>query len=80
MQLIQIRTNWIRQSTGQLSTASAIAMTLRTTGRLATSFIETGDVYLITRYAIITLLNAIILAQIIYYDASRKRKSMPKVK
>jgi hypothetical protein len=73
-QLLQIRTNWVRQNTGQLSKASSVAMTLRTIGRLATSVIETGDIYLILRYAILTFLNAIILTQIVLCDANRSRR------
>jgi hypothetical protein len=53
-------------------------MTLRTAGRLATSIIETGDIYLIMRYAIVTFLNATLVAQIIYYDRQRTRRSEAK--
>jgi len=80
LQLIQIRTNWVRQSTGQLSRASSIAMTLRTAGRLATNVLETGDAYLIGRYAILTLLNSTLLSQIMYYSAQRSSRTGEKLK
>ena len=66
-QSIQIWTNFRNGSTGQLSGISIFMMLFRSGGRLFTCVTETGDPYRTTVYAISTVLNVILVAQIVYY-------------
>jgi len=66
-QLVQILANYRNGSTGQLS---AITMALLFAGSLArifTSIQETGDQTVVATYAVSFVVNAILLAQIIFY-------------
>lgn len=75
--LLQIVANFRASSTGQLSAITVGLLFLGCVVRIATSWIETGDLLTVANYVISTLLNGTILGQILYYGgkaAERKKK------
>ena len=72
--------NFRASSTGQLSAITVGLLFLGCVVRIATSWIETGDLLTVANYVISTLLNGTILGQILYYggraaDAKKKKDS-----
>ena len=75
---MQIVANYKRQSTGQLSSTTAILIVTGCFVRVFTSIHETGDLLLVAVFAIAGIMNAIVLAQILYYgnaDEIKTKKS-----
>jgi mannose-P-dolichol utilization defect protein 1 len=64
---LQISTNYRSSSTGQLSAITVGLLFLGCVVRIATSWIETGDMLTVVNYVVSTLLNGTILGQILYY-------------
>lgn len=73
--LLQIVANFRAESTGQLSVVTVGLLFLGCVVRIATSWIETGDMLTVINYVLSTLLNGIIVGQIIYYANAQKQKS-----
>ena len=79
MQLIQIVENKKNGSTGQLSAITMGLLFAGSVARIFTSIQETGDYLVIVTYAVSSLANAIICAQILYYwNAPAKGKKSVK--
>lgn len=78
--LLQIVANIRASSTGQLSAITVGLLFLGCVVRIATSWIETGDLLTVANYIISSLLNGTILAQILYYggNAAAARKNTKK--
>ena len=77
-QFAQIWTNFRNGGTGQLSGISIFMMLFRSTGRLFTYLMETGDPYRIAVYAISTALNLVLVAQILHYGKATEKADKPK--
>jgi len=65
--LLQIVANFRASSTGQLSAITVGLLFLGCVVRIATTWIETGDLLTVVNYIIATVLNGTILGQILYY-------------
>jgi len=78
--LLQIVANFRASSTGQLSAVTVGLLFLGCVVRIATSWIETGDLLTVANYVISTLLNGTILGQILYYGgkAAAKKQTLKK--
>ncbi|XP_057302400.1 mannose-P-dolichol utilization defect 1 protein-like [Hydractinia symbiolongicarpus] len=72
---LQIWTNFSNGHTGQLSLITQVLLAAGSLARVFTSVQETGDVFMISQFAVTCLLNCVILAQIFYYwDVAVDRK------
>ena len=70
--------NFRASSTGQLSAITVGLLFLGCVVRIATTWIETGDLLTVVNYIIATVLNGTILGQILYYGgkaAAEKKDS-----
>jgi len=78
--LLQIVANFRASSTGQLSAITVGLLFLGCVVRIATSWIETGDLLTVANYVISTVLNGTILGQILYYggNAAAKKQQLKK--
>lgn len=78
--LLQIVANFRASSTGQLSAITVGLLFLGCVVRIATSWIETGDMLTVANYVISTVLNGTILGQILYYggNAAAKKQQLKK--
>jgi len=72
--LLQIVTNYRASSTGQLSAITVGLLFLGCVVRIATTWIETGDLLTVVNYIIATVLNGTILGQILYYGGNAAAK------
>uniref|UniRef100_A0A1I7ZXN8 Mannose-P-dolichol utilization defect 1 protein homolog n=1 Tax=Steinernema glaseri TaxID=37863 RepID=A0A1I7ZXN8_9BILA len=70
---IQIIENFRQGSTGQLSLISVLLQFGGCVARVFTSLQETGDNLIIVNFAIATLLNGVILSQVLYYWSKEPR-------
>lgn len=75
--LIQIYTNYKNGSTGQLSAVTCAMLFFGSVARIFTSYQETGDSMLILTYLVSSCTNGLIIAQLIYYWSSDKKKNTP---
>lgn len=67
--------NYRKQSTGQLSSTTALMIVIGCCVRVFTSIQETGDQLLIVIFAVAGVMNGIVLAQIFYYGNADERSS-----
>ena len=74
--MIQIWTNFKSGGTGQLSTISIYMMLFRSTGRWYTYLAETDDLIRISVYAVASVLNVVLVAQMVYYYYSYDNKAL----
>jgi len=72
--LLQIVANFRASSTGQLSAITVGLLFLGCVVRIATTWIETGDLLTVVNYVIATVLNGTILGQILYYGGNAAAK------
>jgi len=72
--LLQIVANYRASSTGQLSAITVGLLFLGCVVRIATSWIETGDLLTVINYVISSVLNGTILGQILYYGGNAAAK------
>lgn len=75
---LQAVSNYRNKSTGQLSAATCWLLFAGSTARIFTSIQETGDRTLIFTYIIASLLNGLIVAQLMYYGGADKAKKVKK--
>ncbi|XP_014219828.1 mannose-P-dolichol utilization defect 1 protein [Copidosoma floridanum] len=79
--LIQAYTNYSNGSTGQLSAVTAFLLLFGAVARIFTSIQETGDAIMIAMFTVSTLMNGIIVAQLLYYwNAAEKKVKISKKK
>lgn len=79
--LSQAYTNYGNKSTGQLSAVTLIMLFAGSSARIFTSIQETGDNMMIITYIASTFANGVILAQMIYYwNSDKKKKKVSKSK
>lgn len=67
---MQIFTNFLNQSTGQLSLITILLQFVGGAARILTTLQETGDAITVVMYVVSTCTNGILLAQMYYYWGS----------
>lgn len=70
--LTQAWTNYCNSSTGQISATTAFLLLAGSLARIFTSIQETGDFMMILTFCVSSLVNTIIVAQVIYYWNSQE--------